>query len=491
MAGKRIERDTLGEVEVPEDAYYGAQTGRAKANFPVSGRGIPAGLVHALGQIKAAAARTNLALGILPKHLADAIAQAAEEVAAGKLDDHFVVDIFQTGSGTSSNMNANEVIAKRANELLAGKRDPKQPVHPNDHVNRCQSSNDVFPTAIHLAVLSALHLPSPPASGGERLGVRGVEHDDLMPALEELEQDLKKKADEFADVVKIGRTHLQDAVPVTLGQEFAGYAAMIAGSRFLIAVNRPALCELALGGTAVGTGLNAHPDFAARAIADLAKRTGLPLVPARNYFDALGSRRALVATSGALKALACDLMKIANDLRLLSSGPRSGFAEITLPELQPGSSIMPGKVNPVIPESVCQVAAQVIGHDAAVTVAGQSGLLELNVMMPLMAANLLDSIQLLANVSRLFARSCIRGLEPRRDRCAQLADQSLALATALVPKLGYDLAAKIVHHAYQENRTLREVALEMTQLKPAELDELLDPRKQLGPSAERIGGGGG
>jgi fumarate hydratase class II len=443
-----------------DHAYYGAQTTLARDNFPVSGRVVPSELIHALGLIKAAAARTNQALDLLPANLTAAIVQAAEEVVTGKLDAHFVVDVFQTGSGTSSNMNANEVIAGRANELLTGKRDPKQSVHPNDHVNLGQSSNDVFPTAIHLAALLAIDR-------------------ELLPALADLEDALAKKAQEFADVVKIGRTHLQDAVPMTLGQEFGGHASMIAGGRFLIAVVRPALCELALGGTAVGTGLNTHPEFAGRVIADLAKTTHLPLVPARNYFDALGSRRALVAASGVLKAVACDLMKIANDLRLLSSGPRAGLGEITLPALQAGSSIMPGKVNPVIPESVCQVAAQVIGHDAAITVGAQSGLLELNVMMPMMAANLLDAIRLLANVSRLFAQRCISGIAANRERCAELAERSLALATALAPRLGYDLAAKIVQRAFRENRALREVVLEESKLPAKEVDALLDPRRQI------------
>jgi fumarate hydratase class II len=471
MAQDPIERDTLGEVSIPADAYYGAQTARARDNFPVSGRGIPTDLIHALGHIKAAAARTNRSLGVLPGDLANAIAQAANEVAAGRFDDQFVVDIFQTGSGTSSNMNANEVIARRANELLTGRRDPKKPVHPNDHVNAGQSSNDVFPTAIHLAALAVLQRQT-------------------LPALEELQRELESKAAELSDVVKVGRTHLQDAVPVTLGQEFAGYASMIAGGRDLLQAARPALEELALGGTAVGTGLNAHPQFATRTIADLSQQLELSLRPARNYFDALGSRRAVVALSGVLKAIACDLMKIANDLRLLCSGPRSGFAEITLPELQPGSSIMPGKINPVIPESVCQVAAQVIGNDTAITIGGQSGLLELNVMKPMMAANLLDALHLLANVCRLFARSCIRGIEARRDRCAQLAEQSLALATALAPRLGYDLAARIVQRAYREDRTLREVAAEESKLTPAELRDLLDPRTQLGPRPERLNPGG-
>ncbi|MER3415346.1 MAG: aspartate ammonia-lyase [Gemmataceae bacterium] len=467
-----IEKDTLGEVKVPADAYYGAQTVRARDNFPVSGRRVPVRVTRALGSIKWAAARANLDLRLLDPKLAQAIEQAADEVARGLLDDHFIVEVFQTGSGTSSNMNANEVIAKRANEILTGRRDAKKPVHPNDHVNLGQSSNDVFPTALHLAALGALH-------------------EELYPALAVLESDLARKAQEFADVVKVGRTHLQDAVPVTLGQEFAGYTSMIAGCRRLLAAVQPALEELPLGGTAVGTGINTHPEFPARAIAYLSERLGWPLKPMQNYFDGLGSRRALVALSGVLKTLACDLMKIANDLRLLSSGPRSGFAEITLPELQPGSSIMPGKINPVIPEAVCQVAAQVMGNDVAINIAGQSGLLELNVMKPLIAANLLDSIALVANVSRLFAEKCIRGIQARRERCAQLAEQSLSLATALVPRVGYDTAARIVRRAYLEHRTLREVALEETNLSAQEIAQLLDPRNQLAPSAERVGAGGG
>jgi fumarate hydratase, class II len=456
MPADHVERDALGEVRVPDDVYYGAQTTRARDNFPVSGRGIPADVVHALGLIKGAAARANAALGLLPATLADAIARAADEVAEGRHDGQFVVDVFQTGSGTSSNMNANEVIAKRANEILTGKRQAKEPVHPNDHVNLGQSSNDVFPTAIHLAALLVLDR-------------------NLLPALGELHAELAAKAREFDDVPKIGRTHLQDATPVRLGQEFAGYARMVERGGQWVAEARAVLEEVALGGTAVGTSLNTHPEFPARALADLNARTGLSLHPAENYFEALGSRHGLVAASGALKALACDLMKIANDLRLLSSGPRCGLGEIILPSLQPGSSMMPGKVNPVIPESVCQVAAQVIGNDAAVTVGGQSGLLELNVMMPMMADNLLESIHLLGNVARLLARKCVAGIEARRERCRQLIEESLALTTALVPRVGYDEAARLARLAYDEGRTIREVAGRETKLTPEELDRLLDP----------------
>jgi fumarate hydratase class II len=455
MPGEHGERDALGEVRVPDDVYHGAQTRRALENFPISLRGLPPGLIHALGMIKAAAARVNAATGLLPASLADAIARAAEEVAAGRFDDQFPVDVFQTGSGTSSNMNANEVIAKRANEMLSGLRSPKEPVHPNDHVNLGQSSNDVFPTAIHLAALLAID-------------------DNLLPALGALHDALADKARAFYDVLKIGRTHLQDATPVRLGQEFAGYARMVARGRQRVAEARAALEEVPLGGTAVGTGLNTSPEFAASVLADINRSTGLALRPAPHYFEALGSRHAVVAASGELKTLAADLMKIANDLRLLSSGPRCGLGEITLPPLQPGSSIMPGKVNPVVPESVCQVAAQVIGNDVAITVGGQSGLLELNVMMPMMADNLLESIYLLGNVCGLFARPCVAGIEAQRERCRQLIEDSLALTTALVPRLGYDAAARLANLAYAEGKTVREVARRETGLGPEELDRLLD-----------------
>jgi fumarate hydratase class II len=458
MPAEHVEQDTLGEVRVPTDVYYGAQTQRAAENFPVSGRPLPAGLIHALGLLKGAAARANAALGLLPPDLADAVGRAADEVAQGQFDSQFIVDVFQTGSGTSSNMNANEVIAKRANELLTGQRHAKQPVHPNDHVNRGQSSNDVFPTAIHIAALQAI----------ER---------NLLPALAELHGELAAKARQFDNVVKLGRTHLQDATPVRLGQEFAGYARMLERGRQRVFEAQTLLQEVALGGTAVGTGLNAHPEFAARTLAAVNARTGLALRPAENFFEALGSRHGLVAASGALKTLATDLMKIANDLRLLSSGPRCGLGEILLPALQPGSSMMPGKVNPVVPESVCQVAAQVIGNDVAITVGGQSGLLELNVMMPMMADNLLESVQLLANVTRLFARRTITGLEARPERCRQLIEESLALTTALVPQLGYDAAARLARLAYDQGRTIREVAEREAGLSPAELDLLLDAER--------------
>jgi fumarate hydratase class II len=471
MATDHVERDSLGEVRVPDDVYYGAQTRRAVLNFPISGRGLPPRLLHALGRLKAAAAHANAALGLLPSELATAIGRAADEVAAGRHDDQFVVDVFQTGSGTSSNMNANEVIAKRANELLTGRRNSKKPIHPNDHVNRGQSSNDVFPTAIHLAALDALDR-------------------NLLPALKELQAALAGRARVFDDVVKIGRTHLQDATPVRLGQEFAGYARMVERGRQRLAEARAGLEEVPLGGTAVGTGLNTHPEFATRVLAELNAQAGLNLQPAPDYFEALGSRHAVVACSGALKTLAADLMKMANDLRLLSSGPRCGLGEIVLPELQPGSSIMPGKVNPVLPEAVCQVAAQVIGNDVAITVGGQSGLLELNVMMPLMADNLLASIDLLGNVVRVFARHCVAGIEARRERCRQLIEESLALTTALVPRIGYDEAARLTRRAYDQGRTIREVAREEAGLNRDELDRLLDPERMTENGVRRAEGAG-
>ncbi len=461
MAETRIERDALGEVEVPADVYYGAQTARARDNFPVSGRPLAADVVHALGELKEAAARVNGRQGRLTPEQADAIARAAREVAEGRHDRDFVVDVFQTGSGTSSHMNANEVIARRANELLTGRRHSREPVHPNDHVNRGQSSNDVFPTAVHLAVLRVLR-------------------DDLDPALAELQGVLAERARAFDGVVKLGRTHLQDALPVRLGQEFAGYARMVERGREGLEGVRPVLEETALGGTAVGTGHGAPAGFAGQVLEEVNRQTGLGLRVPRDRFEALGSRHALVAASGTLKTAACDLMKIANDLRLLSSGPRGGWGEIVLPALQPGSSMMPGKVNPVIPEVVCQVAAQVIGHDAAVTVGGQSGLLELNVMMPMMADNVLTAARLLASAARLLARKCVAGIEARPDRCREWVSQSLALATALVPVVGYDAAARLAHAAHREGLTLREVVLRDTDLAAEAVDRLLDPGPMAG-----------
>jgi fumarate hydratase class II len=455
MADMRVEKDSLGEIEVPAEAYYGAQTERARRNFPVSGLRFPRRFIGALGAIKREAAVVNGELGTVPRELAAAIARAADEVAAGRLDDHFPLDVFQTGSATSTNMNANEVIANRAIELLGGKRGSKA-VHPNDHVNAGQSSNDVIPTAIHLSALAAIT-------------------EDLEPAIRELAEALGAKAGEFDRVVKIGRTHLQDAVPVRLGQEFSGYAQQAANGLARLAAVKPRLAELPLGGTAVGTGLNSPPEMAPRVIANLARATGLPLVPAPNRFEAMAAKDAAVEASGVLKTIATSLTKIANDIRWLASGPRCGIGEISIPSLQPGSSIMPGKVNPVIPEAVLMVAAQVVGNDAAITLAGMSGVFELNVMMPVIAYDLLQSIQILAAASHLLAERCVTGIEANRERCAELVERSLAMVTSLVPRIGYDAAAEIAKESVRTGRTVREICRERKVLPDDELSEALDP----------------
>jgi fumarate hydratase class II len=449
----------MGDIQVPGNAYYGAQTQRAVENFPISGRGIPREVVHALGIIKAAAAKINHQQGVLDDERYDAINQAAREVADGQLDDHFPIDVFQTGSGTSSNMNANEVIANRAIELMGGTIGSKDPVHPNDHVNAGQSSNDVFPTAVHLAAYESAST-------------------DLLPALDHLREALDAKAAEFADVVKPGRTHLMDATPVTLGQEFSGYCRQVelGGARVRAALERVA--ELPLGGTAVGTGLNAPPGLAQAIIAELRDKTGLhALREAENHFEAQGARDALVELSGACKVIAVSLTKIANDLRLLGSGPRTGIAEIRLPAIQPGSSIMPGKVNPVICESVTQVAAQVIGNDAAVTIGGLSGNLELNVYIPLIARNVLESLRLLARSCDNFVEQCIAGITADVDRARELVEKDLAIVTALVPAIGYDTSAKLAKQAMAQDRPLREVVAEAGVLSDEELDRLLDIKR--------------
>ncbi|MFQ5658045.1 MAG: class II fumarate hydratase, partial [Candidatus Methylomirabilales bacterium] len=439
MAEKcRIERDSMGEVKVPAKAYYGAQTQRALENVPVKGPLFPPRFVRTLGMIKHCAARANLDLGLLDRKIAEAIMQAAREVAEGKWDTEFVLDIFQTGSGTSTNMNANEVIANRAIKLLGGKIGSKQPVHPNDHVNLGQSSNDVIPTAIHLAALQAV----------ER---------EFLPALDKLHKALLAKATEFDHVVKIGRTHLQDATPVRLGQEFAGYARQIELAMTRVKQTGSSLAELALGGTAVGTGINTHPEFPDLVIRHLATMTQLPLAKAKSHFAAQGSQDAVVETSGVLKTVAVGLKKIANDIRWLGSGPRGGLGEIILPSLQPGSSIMPGKVNPVIPESVIQVAAQVIGNDACITLGGITGYFQLNTMLPVIAHALLQSITLLTNVSEIFVEKCIVGIRANEDRCAELIEQSLAMCTSLAPVIGYDAAAKIAKESYETGKTVRQV----------------------------------
>ena len=459
MSDTRIERDSLGEVEVPAEAYWGAQSERARRNFPVSGLVFPRRFLWALGLVKAEAAAVNAELGVVPAPLVEAIRAAAEEVAAGALDAHFPLDVFQTGSGTSTNMNANEVIANRANEWLGGARGTKSPVHPNDHVNASQSSNDVIPTAIHVAAYAAVA-------------------EELEPALAALEVALAAKAAELDDVVKIGRTHLQDAVPVRLGQELSGHARQAANGLARLAAAKPRLAELALGGTAVGTGLNAPPGFAEGVIARLAARTGHPFVPAPNRFEALAARDAAVELSGALRTVAVSLTKIANDLRWLASGPRCGLGELALPSLQPGSSIMPGKVNPVIPEMVVMVAAQVMGNDVAIGIAGAGGHFELNAMMPVIAWNLLQSIRILASACDLLAARCVAGLAADRERCRELVERSLAMVTALVPRIGYDRAAAIAREAMATGRTVRELCAEQGVLPPDELAAALDPWRQ-------------
>jgi fumarate hydratase class II len=460
MTQFRSESDSMGEVRVPADAYYGAQTARAVVNFPISGLRFSRAFIRALGLIKKHAAATNAELGLLDPRLASAIQQAAQEVADGKLDAQFVVDIFQTGSGTSTNMNANEVIANRAAELLGGKLGDRT-VHPNDHVNRGQSSNDVIPTAIHLAALDGIEFR-------------------LLPALEELHDSLADKAEAFKDILKIGRTHLQDATPITLGQEFSGYSSQIGHSLIRLRMAQVFLCELPLGGTAVGTGLNTHPEFAARTIRRLSEDTKLPLREAPNHFEAQAARDACVHTGGVLKTVAGSLVKIANDIRWLGSGPRLGLGELRLPALQPGSSIMPGKVNPVLCEMVIQVGAQVFGNETVVALAGATGNFELNAMMPVLAYNLLQAIELLASASSVFARNCVSGLEADALRCQSNVERSLAMGTALVPAIGYDKAVRIVKSAAETGRTVREVALELSGLDKATLDQLLDPARQTG-----------
>jgi fumarate hydratase, class II len=453
----RVERDSMGEVEVPRDALFGAQTRRALDNFPISNLRKPRRFVQALGAIKLEAANVNHELGLLDERLKDAIVRAAEEVTEGELDHAFVLDVFQTGSGTSTNMNANEVISNRAIQLLGGELGSKDPIHPNDHVNMGQSSNDVIPTAIHLAALTSMK-------------------EDLIPALEKLGDALGEKAREFDDVIKTGRTHLQDATPIRLGQEFEGYAGQIERGIRRVRKAMDELSEVALGGTAVGTGVNTHPEFASRVSERLSERFGVELHETTNHFQAQSAMDGVVFTSGALKTVAVSLMKIANDIRWLGSGPRAGLGEIALPEVQPGSSIMPGKVNPVIAESAAMVAAQVMGNDTTITIAGQSGNFELNVMLPLIAYNLLQSIELLANASSNLTDQCVVGIQAT-ERGPELVEKGLMLATALAPEIGYDRAAEISKEAYKSGRTIREVARERTDLSNEELDTLLDARK--------------
>jgi fumarate hydratase class II len=454
----RIERDSMGEVQVPDDAYYGASTQRAVDNFPISDLRFSRRMIWALGLIKGSAARVSGPRGYVEAAKADAIARAADEVRDGALDGQFVLDIFQTGSGTSTNTNANEVIANRATELLGGTFTEQKLVHPNDHVNFGQSSNDVIPTAIHVAAAAAIR-------------------EDLLPALRRLEVALAAKAGEFAEVVKSGRTHLMDATPVTLGQEFGGYATQIRKGAERVEKVLPELEELALGGTAVGTGLNAPDGFPAAVIADMAEITGYPFGEADDHFEAQAMKDATVAASGALKTVAQSMFKIANDLRWLSSGPRTGIAEIQLPSLQPGSSIMPGKVNPVMSEMVMQVAGQVIGNDAAITWGGANGNFELNVMMPLIAHNLLQSISLLANAADTFRERCVEGIVANVDRARALAEANIIVVTALNPHIGYDNGAIAAKEAFASGRNVRDIVIEKGWLDADQVDELLDIKR--------------
>jgi fumarate hydratase class II len=464
----RIEKDTMGEMEVPADAYWGASTQRAVLNFPISDLRYPADFVHILGQVKRAAARSNQSLGLLDAKIAEAIIAAATEVVEGKWDAHFVVDLFQTGSGTSTNTNANEVIARRAREIAGAGVN----VHPNDHVNMAQSSNDVIPTASHLTAAKALN-------------------DDLLPALEQAQRTLEAKSKEFWDIIKTGRTHLQDATPIRLGQEFAGYASQLALARQRLAPHVAALAEVALGGTAVGTGINAHEEFSARACRVLAEELGIPVQETPHHFQAQNTLDAMLAASGAVRGAAVSVQKIANDLRWLASGPRAGLGELELPTVQPGSSIMPGKVNPVIPESVVQVFCQVVGNDAAVAAAAEGGFLELNTYWPVAAYNIHQSITLLASAVRNFEVQCLRGIKAT-SKGPDMVEQGLMMATGLTPAIGYDAATAIAKEAAAKGVTIRELAKTKAGLTDEQLATLLDPARMTAPGiVEGASGGGG
>ena len=456
----RRERDSMGEVEVPRDALFGAQTRRALDNFPISELRKPRRFIEALGAIKLEAANVNHELGLLEEGVKNAIVEAAEEVVDGRLDNQFVLDVFQTGSGTSTNMNANEVVSNRAIQILGGELGSKEPVHPNDHVNMGQSSNDVVPTAIHLSALISIK-------------------EDLVPALEKLQGALEDKSREFDEVVKTGRTHLQDATPIRLGQEFKGYAGQVQRSIGRVRKAQEDLTEVALGGTAVGTGVNTHPEFAGKVCERLSERFGVEVRETENHFQAQSAMDGTVFVSGALKTVAVSLMKVANDIRWLGAGPRANLAEIALPEVQPGSSIMPGKVNPVIAESTMMVAAQVIGNDATIALAGQGGNFELNTMLPLIAYNLLQSIDILGGAAANLANQTVVGLEAT-ERGPELVEKGLMLATALAPEVGYDKAAEIAKEAFKTGKTIREIAREQTDLSDEELDEVLDAKKMTG-----------
>ena len=459
----RKEKDSMGDMQIPDDAYYGAQTQRAVENFPISGITISKSMIQALGKIKRSAAIVNHELGLLDDDRKNAIVQAADEIIEGKFDSQFPVDIYQTGSGTSSNMNCNEILSNRASEIMGGKIGTKDPVHPNDHVNLGQSSNDVIPTAIHIAANTMLEK-------------------ELIPALQNLANELDKKATAFSDIVKIGRTHLQDATPITLGQEFSGYAQMVKNGIKRIQNAQGFLSELALGGTAVGTGINTKAQFGTHMAKEITRFTGISFVEASNHFEAQGAQDAAVETSGALKTVAVSLSKIANDIRWLGSGPRAGLGELILPAVQPGSSIMPGKTNPVICEAMIQACAQVIGNDLAITIGGQGGVFELNLMLPLIAHNLTNSITILSNGTIVFTEKLIIGLKANKEKCAGYIEGSLAMCTSLAPVIGYDKAADIAYKAYNSGKTVREIAIEENVLDKDKLNELLDPLSMTIPS---------
>jgi len=463
MAGIRIEKDSFGSIEVPADRLWGAQTERSRRFFRISGERMPLAVIYALARVKKAAAQVNLALGLLQKNKSKAIQQAADEVLAGKHDAEFPLVVWQTGSGTQTNMNVNEVLANRASELLGGERGERRLVHPNDDVNIGQSSNDVFPTAMHVAAAQALH-------------------GDIVPAVEALARTLSAKSGEFSRIIKIGRTHLQDATPLSLGQEFSGYVAQLEQAQAATRAVLPGLCDLAIGGTAVGTGLNTHPDFDRKVCSLIAAETRLPFVPAKNKFAALAGHEALVFAHGALKTLAAALAKIANDVRLLASGPRSGLGELRIPENEPGSSIMPGKVNPTQAEALTMLCAQVMANDVAVNIGGASGHLELNVYKPMMIHAFLQSARLLADGCRSFEEHCARGILPNEARIAELLERSLMLVTALSPHIGYDRAAEIAKKAHHDGSTLREAALALGYVSGEDFDRWVRPDSMIGPA---------
>ena len=459
----RIEKDSMGEIEVPADQYWGAQTQRSLQNFEIGEERFPREMLWALGIVKQSVAQVNSDLGMLDPDKTEVILQAAQEVIDGKLDDHFPLVVWQTGSGTQTNMNTNEVIANRAVEMLGGVLGSKEPIHPNDHINKSQSTNDAFPTAIHVAIVDR---------------IRNL----LVPEVTALRDAFSTKAEAFSDIVKTGRTHLMDATPLTLGQEFSGYARQLTSALQAIDHVLPHLHELPIGGTAVGTGLNTHPEYADRAVAAISERTGIRFVSAPNKFEALGARDAIVEASGAFKLLASSLFKIANDIRWLGSGPRCGLGELFLPENEPGSSIMPGKVNPTQCEAMLMVCAQVMGNDTTIAFSGASGNFELNVFMPVMAFNALQSVRLLGDACCSFRKNCVVGIEPNRNQIEQYLRESLMLVTALNPHIGYDNAAQVAKKAHSEGKTLRQAALELELLTEAEFDQIVDPGKMLGPN---------